>query len=369
MKRILTVILSLILGLGLCACENQNKTEENKENISGEITYEEKKEKKPFWIDSYKFPETANDYNLNFVGFEGVIKKEDLDTKYQIKSVIENVKTEDYVEDGILLSGNSWKSIFNKSNGDGIFFRIENKTDSNMKLTECFESNYWKLSDLSVMPESIGSMLDIEGTNAVPLIEELVQKLGKPTYISKDYESDSVGYAINYSIIYEYESHAFVITIQEIVSSPNGSSDIFTIDNITYYTKELWDLIKENDYYCKDNLLSEGNNRNNVEEQQTNEGENSKLPNNVVKLKDGTVVDGDLIMLIVKEGVEKKEVEEFASQYGGKVVSWQPIISQCDVKFEQTGAEFIVKMQNIFKEQDFVETAALNIYIDAVPQK
>lgn len=257
MKKILITLLTLTLVLGLCACEKQNKKEENQENTKTETIYEEQKEKKSFWVETYKFPKTTNGYNLNFFGFEGEIKKEELDMKYQIKSIVENVKTEDYVKDGILLSEGSWKNILSKNNSENIIFRIENKTKEDMKLTECFENDYWKLSDLNVVPENIGSSLTIEETNAISLVEELVQKLGKPTYISKDYESDSVGYAINYSIIYEYESHTFVITVQEIVSSPNGSSDVFAIDNITYYTKELWNIIKENDYYCKYNLLKE----------------------------------------------------------------------------------------------------------------
>lgn len=73
-------------------------------------------------------------------------------------------------------------------------------------------------------------------------------------------------------------------------------------------------------------------------------------------------------MLIVKEGTEMETVADFASQYGGKVVAWQPVMGICDIKFEKSDAKYIVNMHDIFEKQEFVEMVSYNSHIDVVPQ-
>lgn len=256
--------------------KDENVLVDNNENVvidstnsQDEISEEIEKtnsEQIKYWIEEYEFPKETNEFNLNLynLSLETPIKLTDLEEKcdyfeyigstlqdkgtHKVETISEiNTTLEDGEELNVYLFMNDETRPTLSS------FTIKNLSEDEQKTTqECLANGWWYIHDEYFDAESVG--LTYKGDKyaadaEILLLEELIQKLGKPTKIipimGDPAEKDGDFGIINYYIVYEYSDFVFGILVTETLYIDSNQRGMFEIGMISYLTSE----IKEDRWY------------------------------------------------------------------------------------------------------------------------
>lgn len=245
MKRLLTIILSLVMVLGLAGCEQKN-TDTNDQTIGNgeEQSLEVSNNESKFWIDNYEFSDEVKEYSLKINGIEGEIT---LDKILQLYDVDERWPID---EEYMGFNDSVW---FVDDNDNSFAIETKNFSDETLTIKECVENGWW---NMGVPVESFEIELSEEEQEVfdedyyeTPLLEKILEKMGRPSAVYVDYSD--VNETESRSAFIEYNYGDFTITIMTLEFSEYESLDI---SSVFYYTSEY---IKENGcYYTKyENIL------------------------------------------------------------------------------------------------------------------
>ena len=297
MKKIILIILlsAIIITIPIIVLVNKNSNDEDslkqddtkEEQISqNEIEEDEVNENKiDYWVKEYEFPKKTKEFSLNlYDGFvQTPIKLLDFEDKCDYfsyhGSTIEDMgghEVKKISEINTVLSSGETVDVYLHSN-EGFAklanFTIKNFSNQDKTTQECLENGWWNIEDFGHYNSTAAKYLGIEIPNGnlelsnkiydndegIYLLEEVVNKLGRPTKIlySKGMldRSDDIGVGM-YSIVYEYSDFVFFISVTEAIYFDSNQYGRCLVNGIWYYTPEYWEEYKD-EVWMEVDLLNE----------------------------------------------------------------------------------------------------------------
>ena len=124
---------------------------------------------------------------------------------------------------------------------DGIRVVLENFNEAETSIKDCFNNNWWSITELYNPQEALGIFVDDEEyseRDTRPLLNKVVEVLGGPKHIFTYLKSDGEYKDITYGMYYEYSDFAIEISVMEI---DTGNNYMCQIGGITYAPKEYWE--------------------------------------------------------------------------------------------------------------------------------
>lgn len=125
---------------------------------------------------------------------------------------------------------------------DSIEVVLENFNETKTSIKDCFNNNWWSITELYNPQEALRIFVDDEEYNenwdTRPLLNKVVEVLGGPKHIFTYLKSDGEYKYITYGMYYEYSDFAIEISVMEI---DTGNNYMCQINGITYAPKEYWE--------------------------------------------------------------------------------------------------------------------------------
>ena len=270
---IVAIVVILVASIGLLVMVGKEDTPNNNENTNEEnITKQEQGKEENvintsinYWITTYEFPEATKEFSLNlYNGFTNVpIKLEELAKKCDYLNYYAP-KEGEYKNSNIKVNkisdikaniedGGELKVFLNNNDGSSATitsFIIHNYSDKTMTAQECINNGWWYVfdyNDTGIQPMVFGMDMSNNpnyhrNNQGGPLLEEIVNKIGRPTHIYSFYGAPEIKEGVNmisYYITYEYPEYVIVIRVYETINTKYNSSRLH-IDAFHYFTPECY---------------------------------------------------------------------------------------------------------------------------------
>ncbi len=271
---IIAIVLILAASIGLFVMVSKEDTPNNNENNNEENITKQEQEKEEdvtntninYWVTTYEFPEATKEFSLNlYNGFTSApIKLEDIAKKCDYLNYYAP-KEGEYKNSNIKINkisdikaniedGGELKVFLNNDDGSHATiysFIIHNYSDKTMTAQECINNGWWyifEFSDNGIQPMIFGMDMTSNpeyhrNNQGGPLLEEIVNKIGRPTHIYGFYGTTEIKEGINgisYYITYEYLEYVIVTRVHETINTKYNSSRVH-IDAFMYFTPECYE--------------------------------------------------------------------------------------------------------------------------------